>query len=208
MIGQMLDRLSESPQTWNVLRRVVENDFRGEKQVIADELAPWRDVGQRRFLDLGCGTGEFAPSFPPDHYVGIDVSSGYLRFAVRAYAGQFVVSGGERLALSDHSFDAALVLGVLHHLPDDVVRAVMQELFRVLRPNATVLIMEDVPPPGPWNVAGHAMHWLDRGGHIRSEHAYRALFGAGFALLRTYHMRSGICDYGVYVLRRLITRQR
>jgi hypothetical protein len=52
------------------------------------------------------------------------------------------------------------------------------------------------------------MHWLDRGGHIRSEHAYRALFGAGFALLRTYHMRSGICDYGVYVLRRLITRQR
>jgi hypothetical protein len=104
--------------------------------------------------------------------------------------------------LRDQHFDAALVLGVLHHLPDEIVRAAMQELQRVLKPGATVLVMEDIPPPDPWNIAGHAMHWLDRGGHIRSEADYRALFGAGFAVRRTCHMRSGICDYGVYVLER------
>jgi hypothetical protein len=61
--------------------------------------------------------------------------------------------------------------------------------------------MEDIPPPDPWNIAGHAMHWLDRGGNIRSDADYRALFG-GFGVERSYQMRSGICDYGVYVLRR------
>src|SRR4051812_30698801 len=65
MFQKTLDRLSENPQAWNILRRVVENGFRGEKDVIARELAPWRDAGQREFLDFGCGTGEFAPCFPP-----------------------------------------------------------------------------------------------------------------------------------------------
>lgn len=198
----MLDRISQSPRLWNMLRRAVENGFRGEKAVIARELAPWHDVGQREFLDFGCGTGEFAPCFPAANYVGIDLSATYIRFAAASYAGRFLVSSGAALPLPDQRFAAALVLGVLHHLPDDVVRAAMHELHRVLRPGATVLVMEDVPPPDLWNLPGHAMHWLDRGGFIRSEADYRALFGAGFALLRAYHMRSGICDYGVYVLQR------
>lgn len=198
----LLDHISEMPQVWNLLRRIVENGFRGEKRVIEQELAPWGDVGQREFLDFGCGTGEFAPCFPAAHYVGIDVSAVYTRFAGRTYAGRFLTSSGQHLALGRQHFDAALVLGVLHHLPDELARACMLELYRVLRPGATALVMEDVPPPDVWNIAGHAMHWVDRGGFIRSEADYRALFGSGFVVCRTYHMRSGICDYGVYVLRR------
>lgn len=198
----LLDRISTNPQLWNVLRRIVEADFRGEKAVIADELEPWRDVGRREFLDFGCGTGEFAPCFPAAHYVGIDPSTIYLHFARQHHAGYFAASDGAALALAGERFDAALVLGVLHHLPDPVARMAMTELHRVLRPGATAVVIEDVPPPGPWNVAGHLMHWLDRGGFIRTESDYRALFGAGFAIIRSYPMRSGICDYGVYVLRR------
>ena len=66
MFQKTLDRLSENPQAWNILRRVVENGFRGEKDVIERELAPWRDAGRREFLDFGCGTREFAPCFPPE----------------------------------------------------------------------------------------------------------------------------------------------
>ncbi|NJO07933.1 MAG: class I SAM-dependent methyltransferase [Chloroflexaceae bacterium] len=201
-VQQVLNTISTSPRIWNVLRRLVEHGFEGEKRVIAEELAPWRDVGQRRFLDFGCGTGEFAPCFPAAHYVGIDPSPIYIRFAARTRAGRFLVNDGTNLALPAQSFDAALVLGVLHHLDDVLVHAAMLELYRVLRPGGILLIMEDVPPPDPGNLAGRAMHWLDRGGHIRNETEYRALFGAGFAVLRMYHMRSGICDYGVYVLRR------
>lgn len=201
-MGQALDRISQIPRLWNMLRWIVEGGFYGEKRVIKRELAPWYDAGQRMFLDLGCGTGEFAPCFPPTHYVGVDPATIYVYFASRSRPGQFVASTGEHLALSSERFDAALVLGVLHHLPDAVVRAAMVELHRVLRPDAIALIMEDIAPPDPWNVAGHIMHWLDRGSFIRSEVEYRALFGEGFRLLRSYHMRSGICDYEVYVLRR------
>jgi hypothetical protein len=62
--------------------------------------------------------------------------------------------------------------------------------------------MEDIPPPDAWNVAGHAMHWLDRGGFIRGDADYRALLKDGFSIVKSYLTRSGICDYQVYVLQR------
>ncbi|MEI7644908.1 MAG: class I SAM-dependent methyltransferase [Chloroflexales bacterium] len=197
----LLDRLSATPKLWNILRWIVEAGFHGERLAIARELRPWAG-DHRRFLDFGCGTGEFASAFPPARYVGIDLSTTYLRFAGDHRPGSYLASSGERLALAEASFDAALVVGVIHHLPDDVAAAALAELHRALRPGAIALVMEDIPPPDPWNLAGHLMHWLDRGGHIRSEADYRVIFGSGFAVERSYHMRSGICDYAVYVLTR------
>lgn len=202
MLQKALDRLSETPHAWNVLRRIVEDDFRGEKEVIARELTPWQDIGRRMFLDFGCGTGEFAPCFPAEHYTGVDLASEYIRFASRTYQGRFAVMSGGAIGLASGSFDAALVLGVFHHMHDELVRTTAAELCRVLRPGATLLVMEDIPPPDPWNLAGHVMHWLDRGGFIRSDADYRNLLAPHFAVRRDYTMRSGICDYIVYVLER------
>ncbi|MBK9710550.1 MAG: methyltransferase domain-containing protein [Kouleothrix sp.] len=202
MLEQILDRLSESPQAWNFLRRIVEAGFRGEKDAIARELAPQSDPGRREFLDFGCGTGEFAPCFPPAHYLGVDLAPRYIRFAARSYHGRFAIASGSALGLAAGRFDAALVLGVFHHMPDDLARTTVAELHRVLKPGATLLVMEDIPPPDPWNVAGHLMHWLDRGGFIRTEAEYRALLESGFSTVRSYLTRSGICDYQVYVLQR------
>src|SRR5689334_20521361 len=106
MVEQTLDRISESPQIWNILRRIVENNFRGEKAAIARELEPWRDAGRREFLDFGCGTGEFAPCFPASSYTGVDIAAHYLRFARRAYARQFAVMSGAALGLASARFDA------------------------------------------------------------------------------------------------------
>lgn len=197
----ILDRVSQTPQLWNVLRWIVEAGFRGEHAVIARELDPFRGA-DRRFLDFGCGTGQFAADFPADRYVGIDLARAYVEHAGAARPGAFSVMDGGALGLADQSFDAALVLGVIHHLPDDIVRASVAELHRVLKPGATLLVIEDVPPPTIWNVPGHLMHWLDRGDHIRADDDYRALFAPQFDVRRAYHMRSGICDYGVYVLDR------
>jgi SAM-dependent methyltransferase len=202
MLENVLDQLSESPRVWNILRRVVENGFRGEKEVIARELDPWRDAGQRAFLDFGCGTGEFAPCFPAAHYTGVDLAPYYIEYAGKHYAGQFAVTSGAAIGLANAHFDAALVVGVFHHMPDELVRASVAELHRVLKPGATMLVMEDTPPPDPWNVAGHAMHWLDRGGYIRTNEEYSALLAPQFTVRRNYLMRSGICDYEVYVLER------
>jgi SAM-dependent methyltransferase len=201
-IEQALDRMSAAPRLWNALRWVAEAGFHGEREVIARELRPWHGDA-RRFLDLGCGTGEFAGEFPAGRYVGIDPSRGYLRFAAGHRPGSFLASSGESLPFADGSFDAALVLGVIHHLPDTVARGATAELARVLRPGATALVMEDIAPPAGENPAGQLMHAIDRGGHIRSEAEYRQIFGPAFAVERAYTMRSGICDYAVYVLERL-----
>lgn len=202
LTDSLLDRVSAAPRLWNALRWLAEAGYQGERMAIARELRPWAG-DSRRFLDLGCGTGAFAAEFPAGRYVGFDLAQGYLQFAARHRPGQFLVSSAQGLALGDAAFDAALVCGVLHHLPDAVARAAMGELARVLRPGATALVMEDTPPPPGKNPAGQLMHALDRGGHIRDEAAYRAVFGPAFAVERAYPMRSGICDYAVYVLRRL-----
>ena len=44
---------------------------------------------------------------------------------------------------------------------------------------------------------------IDRGNFIRSDADYQALFQTYFALKRSYPMRSGICDYGIYVFERM-----
>ncbi|RRR74524.1 MAG: class I SAM-dependent methyltransferase [Candidatus Viridilinea halotolerans] len=202
LTDNLLDRVSAAPRLWNGLRWLVEAGYGGERLAIARELRPWAG-DQRRFLDLGCGTGEFAPDFPPERYVGVDPAAGYVRFAGQHRPGSYLVSLGQQLPLRDASFDAALICGVLHHLDDGLAKSLMRELARVLHPAATVLVMEDIPPPAGTNPAGHLMHQLDRGGYIRTDADYLGLFGGWFQVNHHYHMRSGICDYAVYVLSRL-----
>ena len=204
LLERTLDRVSESPRAWNALRWLVEAGFRGEKAVIERELNPWQDVGAREFLDFGCGTGEFAPCFPAAHYVGVDIALHYLRYARKHHAGEFIVASGAAIGLSERRFDAAWVCGVFHHMDDNLVRESVANLHRVLKPGAPRVVLEDIPPPDAWNVAGHAMHWLDRGGFIRTEAEYRALLEPLFAVRRHYAIRSGICDYAVYVLERTL----
>lgn len=203
VVQPFLDKLSQDPRAWNMLRGFVEDGFRGEKQVIERELNPWRDPGQRLFLDLGCGTGLFAPCFPAGYYIGVDPAPYYVGYADKTGQGSYAVMDGVSLGLRDASFDAALVLGVLHHLPDPVVQAVVAELYRALKPGATLLVMEDIePPPGSWNLGGRVMHWLDRGGFIRDDADYQRLLSPLFVPHKQYAIRSGICDYAVYVMER------
>ena len=198
----LLDRLSEMPRLWIALRWLVEDGFRGEKEVIARELRPWEDVGQRQFLDFGCGTGAFASSFPAQSYTGFDPARHYIDYAGRMSGRRFAIMAGEALGLANTYFDASLVWGVFHHLDDTVGREAAAELYRVMKPGGKLLVIEDIEPSW-WNIPGHLMHWIDRGKFIRSDADYHSLFRPYFRLQKTYQMRSGICDYGIYVLERV-----
>ncbi len=199
----LLTKISQQPALWATLRRIVENNYVGERAAIAEDLMPWRDVGSRRFLDFGCGTGEFAPSFPHSQYLGVDLSPGYVRYAAAENPrSPFGVMNGQALALRDQVFDAVLVVGVVHHLADALAQATIAELHRVLRPGGEMLVLEDIPTRAAWNLPGRLMHWLDRGDAIRQDADYQRLFAPFFTIQRSWTMRSGICDYGVYRLHR------
>jgi SAM-dependent methyltransferase len=206
MIQRWLDQLAADPRMWGALRWVAEAGFGADRAVIARELRPHTPDGPAQVLDFGCGTGEFAACFPPGGYVGCDIAPHYVRYAEQRHRGRYAVMDGAALGFAAGRFDAALVLGVFHHLSDALVRASIQELARVLRPGATLLVLEDIPTRRWWNIAGHLMHWLDRGDHIRSDADYRRLFAPHFVLERSYAIQSGICDLAVYVLQRTTAR--
>ena len=196
---RFLTSVARIPTLWNVLRWLAEAGYHRHHAVIDLELDPFRS-DDRRFLDFGCGTGQFAARFPARRYVGMDLTRAYVAFAAAHRPGAFAVMDAGALGFRSAQFDGALVLGVFHHLSDELVRRGMRELHAALKPGATLLVIEDVPPPSIWNVPGHLMHMLDRGDHIRTDEDYRALFAPYFQVQKSYGMRSGICDYGVYVL--------
>jgi SAM-dependent methyltransferase len=107
----------------------------------------------RHILDVGAGTGELFPDLsrraPEARIVGLDRSAGMLRIA-RARGGRFLaVMDAQNLAFRDASFDLAVCIFVLFHLPDPL--QALRELRRVLRPGAclgAVTWGEDPGTPG------------------------------------------------------------
>ena len=92
-------------------------------------------------LDLGCGKKPYQPFFlgKSTYYVGVDVAP-----------SEFVdiLCKGERLPFKDSCFSASLCLQVLEHTDDPM--AVIEEIFRVLKPGGLLLLSTH----GNWPVHG------------------------------------------------------
>jgi ubiquinone/menaquinone biosynthesis C-methylase UbiE len=95
-----------------------------------------------RVLDVGCGTG--AQALPaaevagPGNVAGIDPSPDMLERAREKAARKnldidFRSAAIEKLPFDDQQFNVVLSSFMLHHLPDDVMRAGFAEIQRVLK---------------------------------------------------------------------------
>src|SRR5690606_31007612 len=89
-----------------------------------------------RILDVGCGTATVVEHLPGVAYTGIDSNAEYIRIARRRFAGRFIC---DDLATAfdgrDEQFDVVIALGVLHHLADDVVVSLCQNVAHLLAPD-------------------------------------------------------------------------
>jgi demethylmenaquinone methyltransferase/2-methoxy-6-polyprenyl-1,4-benzoquinol methylase len=100
-----------------------------------------------RMLDLATGTGVVARSavgIAKDDIVASDASIGMLLAGRHKHHLPLVQNVGERLPFRDNSFDFLTIGFALRHFAD--LRGLFAELFRVLRPNGRVLILEITPP--------------------------------------------------------------
>ncbi len=99
--------------------------------------------------DFGCGTGQVAELVAPfvERVIAVDGSAEMLsaaRARLRKHKNVILRKGAlEKLPIQDASLDAAVLMLVLHHLPDPV--AALSEARRVLRPGARLLIVDMYP---------------------------------------------------------------
>jgi ubiquinone/menaquinone biosynthesis C-methylase UbiE len=197
LLSGIVARISDHPVLFIFFRSVLENDFKAVRTVMRRELR----VGQGfRSLDLGCGPGAFSDLFEGDDYVGADSNPRYIHYAQRHRKGTFIVSDARKVDLPDARFDQVLIFGLLHHLSDADVRAVLREVRRVLVPGGRLLVIEDIPAVSKVNLIGHLIHHVENGAYIRPVEEYRRLYREAARIERDEILRSGICDYYAAVL--------
>ena len=112
-------------------------------------------------IDVGCGTGSLtiaAREMQGDKglVVGIDPSSNMVNLARdkarKAGVGiDFQVGVIEKMDFPDGQFDLVLSSLMMHHLPDDLKLAGLEEVHRVLNPGGRLLIIE--LDPGAFSLA-------------------------------------------------------
>lgn len=198
MINEVINKLSNHPQVFNFLRKILENNFKAHHQVIS-KCFPLKS--NQKILDVGCGTGEFCSYFPPHTYTGIDINAQYIKFAKNHYQGRFLVADAQNLPFADSSFPKILMVGVLHHLDDQSCFKVLRETKRVLVKNGQMLIMEDIKAPEDLFVT-KLIHYLDKGKLIRTRQVYEQFLNFYFKIRKVFIIRSGLCPYQVFLLER------
>ena len=200
LFAQLVERVSDHPVLFIFIRGILENDFKAIRKVVRRELRPGQGL---RSLDLGCGPGAFANLFAGDDYFGVDLNARYIEHARRTRPGTFLVGDARQLDIPDQRFDQILIFGLLHHLADDDVRAVLSESTRLLAPGGRILAIEDIPAISRLNLIGHLIHNVENGEHIRPLEDYRRLYSEdGRRIERDEVLQSGICDYYAAVLTR------
>lgn len=102
-----------------------------------------------RMLEVGCGEGANLTTLRrlgvPMDYVGFDYFAEKVRFCRDVHAGKnaFLIGDARRpFPFQDGVFDLVLVRDVLHHLDTPSRVTLVQESFRVLRPEGCLLVLE------------------------------------------------------------------
>lgn len=99
-------------------------------------------------LDVGCGVGNFHPLLTGgvSSLSGCDISAGCLEQAANRNAGvAYRHYDGRRLPFGDDSFDAAVTVCVMHHVPPEQWPAFVAEMKRVVRPGGLAVVFEHNP---------------------------------------------------------------
>ena len=115
-----------------------------------DVLAALVPLAAQEVIELGCGAAQLSRALlqrhPDSRVTGLEVD---LRQPAKNIAApqqglRFVVGGAEAIPFPDASFDLALMLKSLHHVPLNLLAQALDEAARVLRPGGHLYVSEPV----------------------------------------------------------------
>lgn len=161
----------------------------------------------KNHIEIACGTGTLLDLFlrwrrwhklPQVDITGIDYAESMLAGAMRRFAGNGRVrlrhADAARLPFADATFDTANIANAIHCFP--AVDSALLDVFRVLKPGATMAANVLLYPRGPWplkSIAERINTWGIRKGILYTpyecEDIRRRILAAGFEIIR--EIRSG-----------------
>ncbi len=196
---KLIARITETPFGYRYLRGLIYFGVR---------LRPLRRAlalqAGDRILDVGCGTGDYAPLVDRAdcEYVGLDLSEPYIAKARKRQTTpfrRFEVGDIRTMAFAPGSFTKALLIGVMHHLTDDENLGLLHALNRVITDRLVIMDLS----PGGWHWVNNVLCSLDRGRYPRSLAEQRKLIEQAMDVssVDQYFVRSGIQKHSLIVAR-------
>ena len=104
----------------------------------------------QRVIELGCGNARLARTlldqFTDSEWVGLEVDERQhaKNLAAPRDRLQFVAAGAQEIPFGDASFDLAVMLKSLHHVPIALLAQALEEIARVVRPGGHLYVSEPV----------------------------------------------------------------
>lgn len=158
-VTQMFDSISDN---YDGLNRVISFgiDIKWRKRVVAI----LKKKRPKHILDIATGTGDLAINLMEtgaEKIIGLDISPGMLEVGKKKIAEkelsatiQMVVGDSEHLPFDDNSFDAITVAFGVRNFEN--LEKGLAEIYRVLRPQGTFVVLEtSVPTKSPFKQGYH-----------------------------------------------------
>ncbi|RJQ68731.1 MAG: class I SAM-dependent methyltransferase [Desulfobacteraceae bacterium] len=177
-ITQGVRSILSSPAVYSIFQNLM-GAHRFRRRFVDDFVRPF--VGCT-VLDIGCGPADILAYLPEVNYFGFDISDAYIARANSRF-GELGKFQSKALTSTDiekmPSFDIVLVLGVLHHLDDEVAVGVLRLANQALGPGGRLLTVDPCLELGQNPIARFLIR-IDRGQNVRTRTGYTSLASAVF----------------------------
>jgi demethylmenaquinone methyltransferase/2-methoxy-6-polyprenyl-1,4-benzoquinol methylase len=121
-------------------------DYQGSLELITKYLR----VNQEDIIvDMGGGTGYFAKYLEPQvkQVIVIDPSLKMLQ-KINKHSIEKIWGTAEKISISDKSVDKVVLINTFHHIPEEYHKPVLEEIYRILKTQGQLFIIEVQPDAG------------------------------------------------------------
>lgn len=197
-------KMSPSAFIYNLLRTILENGFKKQKQILRDRFI--KDSSGLRILDLGCGTGTYTGLFNPDSYFGLEIDPVYISYAKQHKKGNFVRADACFMPFKNDTFEAVCSIAVFHHLPAPLVLETLKEIERVILPEGLFLMMDqsEIKVILSLDWLFRLIRYFDKGKFIRKPKENLEILSRsqGFKIIDNWTFRSGLITYQAVLMKK------
>lgn len=175
-------------------RRVLKNILRGEIDFTA--LSP-----QHKILEIGCSTALTSNILPKYCYYGSDLGQRELAYAKKKYHHKLnlLAMDARYFSFPESSLDWILSICMLHHIKENQLSKVFEEMKRCLRADGKILFIDNVEPKSIFTAFTRIYNYLDRGSYIRTADFYLDLLPRHFTIEKHHIIRSYPFDCFLFI---------